>query len=205
MKASIIFAAGCLAMLCHVPASAQQYTPNSVPSEGGKKSGGGGYLPGGGGDFRFPSGGTPRYRPSPGWTPRPVQRPIQPNPWQPQPQPRPIDYGQPIQNPGVISGSTYSSASMPSAPVSTSQYVTIRCPSTARGSIYYRLESGGRTYGFTMRAGQEQRFRVSNSWTIDYNDGSRQQRYRLRGGKTYTLKNADGNRWQLYSVRSPGS
>ena len=112
----------------------------SLPSEGGKSSGGGGqpFLPGDGG-FDLPSFGGQPIQPNPGGQP---SRPFQPE----------MRYSQPGNQ--VISNRP----AMPSSPVSSSQYVLIRCPQSTPGSVSYTLSTNGLSYGFTMSAGQEQYF-----------------------------------------------
>ncbi len=185
-----------------LPGGQQRNQSNSLPSEGGRRTIGGEFQPGNG--FLLPGNGV---QPNPGRVIYPGNQPY-PGSGQPiygnQPGTGQVIYGQPIDRTTQYGSSTNSGSAVPTAPVSTSQYVTIRCPQSANGSIYYPLESDRGNFGFTMRGGQEQRFRVSSNWKISYNDGSSQKRYRLTGGKTYTLKN-EGSRWQLYSVRAAGS
>ena len=93
---------------------------------------------------------------------------------------------------------SYSSGDLPSAPVMSSEYIVIRCPaSSGSGSISYLLSSQGRNYRFTLFSGQEQRFKVGTGWTIGFNDGVEEKRYRLEGGMAYTLKNDANTRWKI--------
>lgn len=186
-----------------------QDTPRSrsMPSESGQKSGGGGgfggmdgyLLPGQGNPGSFPGGGQPiQGQPYQG---QPYQgQPYQGQPYQGQPYQGQPYQGQPYQGQPVIT----QTADIPSAPVSSSAYVVIRCPQSSTGSIRYTLMSNRGNYAFTMLPGQEQRFRASTKWAISYSDGSAQKKYRLESGKTYTLKTIEGNKWQLYSVAHPG-
>ena len=104
------------------------------------------------------------------------------------------DYGNPIMgnaNRPVISGSA------PSSPVSSDQYILIRCPKTASGSVRYTLSSNQGSFVFTMSGGQEQWFQVGSGWIIAYNEGSQERRYRLEGGRSYTIKRNSESHWQL--------
>jgi hypothetical protein len=152
----------------------------SLPSEGGKSSGGGGqsFLPGDGG-FDLPGfAGQPR-QPNPGGQP---SRPYQPD----------GSFSQP--------GNQFTSnrPAMPSSPVTSSQYVLIRCPQSTPGSVSYTLSTNGLSYGFTMSSGQEQHFRAESVWFISYFDGTRQRRHQLQGGRAYQIKRDANNRWQLF-------
>ncbi len=181
------------------PITPGQQTPrsNSIPSEGGNRSGGNGNPFRGGGDgFLLPGNGGGAQGPYPGSQPYPGTQPYPGN----QPYPGTVYPGQ--SDSRII---TSSGSDMPTTPVDTDQYVVIRCPKSATGSIRYTLSSDRGNYGFTMTPGKEQRFRVSTRWIISYNDGTQQRRYRLEGGMAYTLKTTADNRWQLYSVRAAGS
>ncbi|MFK7818309.1 MAG: hypothetical protein AB8G99_06305 [Planctomycetaceae bacterium] len=179
-------------------------SPSSVPSEGGRGSGGRDRIFNPGGDgFLLPGNGGGNTQPV---NPR-FRNPQMPGGQYYYPGDQQIYPGtQPFPSRSFPGGSTtYPSSMAPPSPVRTSQYVVIRVPQSVSGSLYYTLSSGTRNYGFTISGGQEQRFQVSNEWSISYNDGTQQRRYRLLGGKTYTLKKIEGNRWQLYSVRAAGS
>ena len=170
---------------------------HSMPSEGGNRSGGNRDRFGGGGDFLLPGNGGGGGR-------RNNQFPINQYPANQHPQTQPYP-GTIYPNQSSSRIITSSGSDMPTTPVDTDQYVVIRCPKSATGSISYTLSSDRGNFGFTMNAGKEQRFRVSTRWIISYNDGTQQRRYKLEGGKTYTLKTTPENRWQLYSVTAAGS
>ncbi len=181
----------------------QGYGGTSLPSEGANKSGPGqgqGSVDVGN-DFLLPgnSGGQPfRGQPNQGL-------PYQGQPYQVQPYQGQIYQAQPYRGQTYHGTVTSASSDIPTAPVESDAYIVIRCPKSSAGSIRYTLSSSRGDYAFTMSGGKEQRFRKSTNWTISYNDGTQQRRYRLEGGRTYTLKTIEGNRWQLYSVAAPGS
>jgi hypothetical protein len=161
-----------------------QYQQRSLPSEPGQRSGGNQpFLPGDGG-FGLPGNGQPRPgNGQPGFQPNPGYQPYRP--YQPQP------------------GGTYVQPSpvMPSSPVSSSQYILIRCPQSTQGTVSYTLSSNGSNYGFSMSGGQEQHFRAGSVWSISYFNGSKQKRHQLESGRVYMIKRDANNLWQLYVTK----
>ncbi|MEM9410518.1 MAG: hypothetical protein AAGA30_05360 [Planctomycetota bacterium] len=173
---------------------------SSLPSESGQRSGGARqiYNPGDGG-FLLPGNGSgityqPDPRSQPGQTIYPGQsynsngQIIYPN----NPHNGNIVY-QPSNS--LAAGSS----TLPSKPVTSQQFILIRCPAGSNGSIRYTLTSGGRNYGYSIYAGQEQRFPVGNGWVISYQEGSEQKRYKLEGGRVYSMKQNENSQWKLYA------
>ena len=189
-----------------------------MPGESGRQNEGGGQFgPGGFDDMIFPGmgggGGSP-VQPGFGSQPfpgdqsnfRPQPQPGLSRPYLPNPSSQPQQYfesrpfypstSQPVVQPTL---SNSSSSDMPRSPVMSNQFVKIRCPQSALGSISYLLASDRGSFRFTMTGGQEQRFRVSTPWTIQYSNGTTQKRYRLEGGKSYTIRRNSDQIWQLYA------
>lgn len=168
---------------------------NSLPSESGQRSGGGGrfYNPGDGGFIIPGNGGGQNFQPNPGF-----QRPGQGGfPGQT------IYPGQTYDPNGqvIYPGSNFAgSAASPGSPVMSQQYILIRCPQGSTGSIRYTLSSGGRNFVYSIYAGQEQRFPAGSGWTISYQEGPAIKKYRLEGGKVYSMKQKEGSKWQLFAI-----
>lgn len=197
----------------------------SMPSESGGKSGGNGssYDGNQGRDFFLPgNGGTPSYPSNPIFQPgtNPQYRYTQPRNYPQYYQGQPIqsdllyrennfqqtyqmqqgqEYVQPQRS--TLNGVSYSVGGMPGSPEMSNQFISIRCPASAVGSIYYTLASSQGSFGFSMSAGQEQRFRVGSGWTISYNNGSVKKHYKLEGGKRYLLKTNSANQWQILAAK----
>lgn len=175
-----------------------KYGSRSVPSEGGNQSGGDqrGFNPGDGG-FLLPGNGGQPY---PGGQTYPGGQPYPGGQTYPGGQPYPG--GQTYPGERIISGGSVSSGQdYPGSPVMSRDYVTIRCPQEVEGILNYTLRSNRGSYGFTMSAGQEQRFRIGSGWLISYNDGAEQRLYKLEGGKIYKLVRKSDDRWQLYAAK----
>ena len=110
-----------------------------------------------------------------------------------------------IQQSQLVQGTPYSSQDLPGGPVTSSNYIMLRVPATASGSITYTLSSDRGNFGFTMSAGQEQRFKVGSDWIISYHNGTEQKRYKLEGGRTYNLvRNAD-SQWLIWAAKLAGT
>ncbi|MEZ6132440.1 MAG: hypothetical protein R3C59_27565 [Planctomycetaceae bacterium] len=79
--------------------------------------------------------------------------------------------------------------------------IVIRCAPDCTGTCSYSLLSGsGKSYPYTIRAGQIQNLKESTDWKFSYQpDGGASQTYALRGGRTYELRQ-NGGQWQFYLV-----
>jgi len=79
--------------------------------------------------------------------------------------------------------------------------IVIRCAPDCTGTCNYNLLSAsGKSYPYTIRAGQTQNLKETTDWKFSYRpDGSTSQAYALRGGRTYELRQNAGN-WQFYLV-----
>ncbi len=193
-----------------------EHRRQSMPSESGRDSGGGRFTNPGFGDFDLPGRGQP-VQPGyvdPGQLVQPGQQQVFPGGQQIYPGGQMVQPGRPydpsLNQTIYVEGrqphrTTYAIGDLPSSPVMTQQYIVIRCPESTVGSIYYSLDSDRGQFGFTLSPGQEQRFRAGTDWTIGYNDGSQEKRYKLNGGKTYTMKRVSDNRWQIYATQAVGS
>ncbi len=103
----------------------------------------------------------------------------------------------------TLNATTYSGGQdIPTSPEMSNQFISISCPASAVGSIYYTLTSNRGTFGFSMSAGQEQRFRIgSGGWKISYNNGVTEKRYQLKGGTRYFFKPNSANQWQILASK----
>jgi len=79
--------------------------------------------------------------------------------------------------------------------------IVIRCAQGSTGTCSYNLVSGsGRSFPYTIRAGEIQNLKESTDWKFSYQSvRGASNTYALRGGRTYELRQT-GEQWQFYLV-----
>lgn len=147
-------------------------------------------------NFFGPSGGTTypqnNFRP---YNPQPQYQNVQPRRTYPS-----NSYTPPRSSSTISSRPVYRDP--PVAPkVYSNLPITIRCAQDCVGICNYSLLSAsGKSYPYTIRAGQVQQLKENTDWQFRYQpNGSAYDTFGLRGGKTYELRQTAGQ-WQFYLV-----